>query len=285
MCCIPSRIRLIWFFGIILLGACRAPGEETAVARVYDRYLYQSELNEIIPVSASSADSSKLAEQYINKWIQENVLLEQAEVNLDEEQMDFEEKLSQYKNSLIIYAYEQALLQEKLDTAIPESEIISYFEDNAPNFRIKQPVFLLRYVRMPVVSDEMEMVRELIRSNKIEDQDELEIFCQSRNLQFYLNDSSWVDAQTIHREVPIQQELNFYRDPGNGFFEVKDEVNAYFIFVLEVLKPGEQAPLEIAMEEVRTLILNQRKKDLLRAMRKSIYNEALRKKEVEILRP
>ena len=92
--------------------------DEKPLARVYDKYLYPSDLADAIPVTASRRDSAKIASQFINNWVHENVLIKQAELNLSEEQLNFNEQLNSYKNSLVIYAYEQALINEKLDTSV-----------------------------------------------------------------------------------------------------------------------------------------------------------------------
>lgn len=284
MYCIRLLIKL-GFFGILFfLVSCQINShtDEKPLARVYDRYLYPSDLKGIIPLALSDADSSKITEQYINNWIQENVLLEQAELNLENDQLDFEKKLKKYKNSLIIYAYEQALINEQLDTVVSDKEIAKYYELNVQNFLLTRPVYKLRYVKIEKEHEEINLIRDWIRSSKQEERDELEEFCISNSILHYLNDSVWIEAETIHNEIPAQKEMNFFRAPGTGLFELKDEVFTYFIFVVDVLKKDEISPIEVASSDVKTLILNNRKKELLKKMRKDIYNEALRKNEVEI---
>ena len=258
--------------------------DEKPIARVYDRYLYPSDLDEIIPVTASYEDSTILAEQHIKSWVHENVLLKQAELNLSDDQLDFEEKLNQYKNSLIIYAYEQALINEKLDTSVSMLAMSNYYLRNKVNFLITKPAYKLKYVKVSKADQELKQLKKWIRSDKNEDVDELQLYCETNGLKYYLNDSVWVTAEKIHNEIPPQNEMNFYKDPGTGLFVLEDDHFVYLIFVTSVLKQGEQAPLELVMPELRTLILNIRKRELLKKMRKDIYNEALRKRNVEITR-
>ena len=256
--------------------------DEKPIARVYDRYLYPSDLSDYIPVTSSVEDSTRIANQFIKNWTHENVLLEQAELNLTEDQLDFEENLNKYKNSLIIYAYEQALISEKLDTSVSILAMANFYERNRENFLIKKPAYKLKYIKVSQEEEEIEQLKKWIRSQRIEDLDELQLYCETNGIKYYLNDSVWVTAETIHNEIPPRNEMNFFKDPGTGLFELEDDEFVYLIFVNSVLKQGEQAPLELVKSELRSLILNRRKRELLKKMRKDIYNEALRKKNIEI---
>lgn len=278
-----TKTNIILFTLVIFAYSCNFNNrsDEKPIARVYDLYLYPSDLNKAIPVTASANDSARIANQYIKSWVHENVLLKQAEFNLSENQLDFEEKLTAYKNSLIIYAYEQALINEKLDTSVSMSEMSNYYERSKENFLISEPAFELKYVKVSKGDKELEQLKRWIRSDKEEEIDQLQLYCETNGLKYFLNDSTWVTSEIIHNEIPPQNELNFYKEPGTGLFEIKDDHFVYLIFVISVLKQGEQAPLELVKPELKTLILNKRKRDLLKKMRKDIYNEALRKKHVE----
>jgi hypothetical protein len=258
--------------------------DEEPIARVYDRYLYASDLNDIIPVTASLEDSVRITELFIKDWVHENVLLKQAELNLSEDQMNFDEKLNHYKNSLIIYAYEQALINEKLDTSVSMLAMSNYYMRNMHNFLMTRPAYKIRYIKVSKSDVELDQLKRWIRSKENEDIDELQLYTESNGLKYYLNDSVWVTPEKIHNEIPPQNEMNFYKEPGTGLFEIEDDHFVYLIFVISVLKQGEQAPLELVKTELRTLILNIRKRELLKKMRKDIYNDALRKKNVEINR-
>ena len=56
--------------------------EENAIARVQNKILFDSELKEVIPFDASTEDSLLIANNYIQKWIKQNLILEKAELNL-----------------------------------------------------------------------------------------------------------------------------------------------------------------------------------------------------------
>jgi hypothetical protein len=54
------------------------------------------------------------------------------------------------------------------------------------------------------------------------------------------------------------------------------------VYIKEFLLAGDQAPVDLVKEDIRSRILNKRKLELLKKMRRDIYSEAVRKKNVEL---
>jgi len=49
--------------------------EDRPVARVYDEFLYEEDLFNIVPNAATLEDSSELSHRFINNWIEERLVL------------------------------------------------------------------------------------------------------------------------------------------------------------------------------------------------------------------
>ena len=255
--------------------------DEVPVARAYDNYLYRSDLNKIIPVTASAEDSAKIAEKFINNWLHYNVLIGQAELNLSDDQLDFEEKLEQYRNSLVIYAYEQALVDEKLQLDVALLSILNYYDGNKQNFLLREPVFKLRYIKLFNDTPELEQIEKWIRSDSEDDIDELHYYCENNVAKYFLNDSIWVTPKEIKKELPENDFIN-NENPQKGYLKINDDTFAYLIYVKDILKIGDQAPVDLVKDDITSIIINRRKMDLLKKMRKDIYSDAIRKKKVEL---
>ena len=254
---------------------------EEPVARVYDRYLYKSDLKKIVPVTASDEDSVQIVEKYINKWLHDNVLIAQAELNLTIDQEELEKKLDQYRNSLLVYSYEQALIDEKLDTHIAILSIVNYYSSHEEIFKLNEKAFKLRYVRLAMDEPEKDQVSKWLKSEKEEDKEELILFCENRSSNYFLSDSLWISAESLEDQIPDNSAELIETLDKTGFKEWNDGRNDYLFYVSELLVEGEQAPVDLVKDEIRSMILNKRKVDLLKKMRKDIYTEALRKKNVE----
>jgi len=101
------------------------------VAAIYDKVLYQSDLQGIMYDGISTNDSLVRTKVFIDNWIRRQLLIHQAENNLDKSELDCVKEMEDYRNSLIIYKYESMLIAQNLDTVVSDEEIEKYLKDNA----------------------------------------------------------------------------------------------------------------------------------------------------------
>ena len=124
---------------LTLISACSLfngkESDKEPVARVYDSYLYKSDIRIIIPQGISYQDSISLSKSYMDNWIRQHLILHKAELNLIDKSryIGIEKQLQDYRNSLINYAYKKELIRQKLDTVVTDKEIEDYYVD----FKIK----------------------------------------------------------------------------------------------------------------------------------------------------
>ncbi|MBO7468907.1 MAG: hypothetical protein J6T81_02135 [Bacteroidales bacterium] len=120
---------------ILTLASCqnsRNGNGDKIVATVYDKILYQSDLQDVLYEGISFNDSLVRTKAFIDKWIRRQLLIHQAENTIDKSELDFSRQMEDYRNSLIIYKYESMLVEQNLDTVISEEEIEKYLKDNSP---------------------------------------------------------------------------------------------------------------------------------------------------------
>lgn len=105
--------------------------DDKPVAAIYDKVLYQSDLQGIMYDGISTNDSLVRTKVFIDNWIRRQLLIHQAENNLDKSELDYVKEIEDYRNSLIIYKYESMLIAQNLDTVVSDEEIEKYLKDNA----------------------------------------------------------------------------------------------------------------------------------------------------------
>ena len=59
---------MICFF-IVAFTACKPTGKEKPLLRVFDNYLYPSDIEGLVKGNVSKEDSIAIVENYISKWI------------------------------------------------------------------------------------------------------------------------------------------------------------------------------------------------------------------------
>ena len=123
------RLGVIGILLMLLLAGCdyfQKSSKEVVVAECYGKYLYESDLNGIVPEGTPILDSIQRVSNFIDSWVRRQVLLHQAENNLSKEVLNLDKQMEEYRNSLIIYTYESQLIDQKLDTVVCEDEIAEY---------------------------------------------------------------------------------------------------------------------------------------------------------------
>ena len=97
---------------LLCMYACTDNRDSDLVARVYDKDLFVKDLKKEIP--SGIEDSSFYVEQYINTWVKKQLMIYHAEINLTSDMQDYKKQIDDYKSSLLIYAYQQQLLNYNL---------------------------------------------------------------------------------------------------------------------------------------------------------------------------
>lgn len=115
----------------LTLFSCQTSnGDDKIVASIYDKVLYQSDLQGVVYEGISRSDSIVKTKAFINNWICQQLVLHQAEENLKKSGIDVSKQVEDYRNSLIIYKFETQYLEKNLDTVVSELEISNYMKIN-----------------------------------------------------------------------------------------------------------------------------------------------------------
>ncbi len=256
--------------------------EEKPIARVYEKYLYPEDIKGIVGENISQQDSINILKNYVESWIKQHVVLHFAEKYLDEEKKDVSRQLENYRNSLIIFAYEQELVQQKLDTSITEKEILTYYDANKDNFKLKTNIIKILYVKLERESPQLDGFRKLIRSNKPGDKKKLRNDCLKYAINYSLDDDTWHYFDDILKEVPIKtyDQGHFLRN--NKYIETFDSAYTYIMYIKDFNIKESASPLSYVKDDIRQLLINKRKIKLIDKINHNIYQEALKKGDYEI---
>jgi hypothetical protein len=254
------------------------------VARVYDKKLYRDDLQGIIPTGTSTADSVEITTAYINNWIRQELLLKQAEDNLDETNRDFSDQIEQYRNSLIIYAYESELVKQKLDTVVPQSQIEEYYKANQNNFHLRENIVLASYVIINKNSPVATKIKSLLLSTREADKEKLQTLCQENNANYFINDGTWTSFTDLTRKIPLTVDDQEEFLSRNKYYEVKDSITNYYVAIAAYKSKESVSPLNFEVENIRTILLNKRKAELLKQMEEDLISDAVKRNKYEIFK-
>jgi len=273
------------FIIALLFCACTSKNdrEGEVLARVEDKYLYVSDIQGALPSNVSEKDSIEMLNEYIDNWVRQQLVIAQAEKNLSKDEKDFSKQLEDYKNSLIIFQYESKLIKQKLDTTVSDEEIFQYYEKNKANFELKENIVKVVYIKIPRTTPPA-LPRQLIRSDSPQDLKKLQDFCHKYAVNYYLDDQNWLLFNDILKEIPINTYNQEEYLKNNRIIEIQDSSFTYLMNIKGFMIKESLSPLSFEKNNIRDIIINRRKLALIENMRNDVYENALKKGNIEIFK-
>ena len=281
-----ANFTLVTYCGFLILSCSdffNGKEDRKVLARVGDTFLYEDAISSMISNEMSPQDSAAFVVNYINKWASKQLLLSKSKINLPEEKLaEFDRLVADYQADLYTKAYLEALVQNSKDTLIGQEELEQFYQTRKENFKLEEKLVQLRFVVLPLQFLNKDEVVDKLRSYTLEDK----AFLDSIAVQFnrlHLNDSVWVDASRIMKEIPA---INYSNEDRylkkSQFFELQDSLGVYLGKVTNVLEINDVAPLGYIEPNIRQIILNRRRLEQMRKLENDVLEEAIKKNEFEI---
>lgn len=256
-------------------------GEEP-LARVNKQYLYPSDLSVFIPNGLSETDSLDFIDTYIQQWIRRQLLLNQAEFNLDLEKADYSQMIADYRAYLLIHAYQKQLLLEKIDTVITQTEIEDYYTTNLTDFELSAPIVKALYVRINKENTKVKEIKDLLQSSSNQAFQNLVDLCYQYADRFDFFEDKWVSFKLIVQNIPGSPENHEAFLRSGSIMEIEDEQFIHFLQIHVYKLTGETAPIEYVNNRIRDMVIAERKLNYLKELEEDIFQDAADRNEFEV---
>lgn len=259
--------------------------KEDALARVHSKFLFKDDIGDLLMKLTGDKDSATIISNYINNWVQQELLLQKADLNLSDEQKDFTKLLEDYRKSLIIYAFQKEWIREKLDTSVSEAEISAHYNSNPHNFELKENIVKMRFVKVARNAPKLVLIEKLIQKDDDESRLQLKDYCFQYSLDYNDNDSLWFPFDELKQKMPAEfgNEEDFLKN--NQFVIKADTLNYYLLYIKDYKIKNSISPLSFEREKIRNIIINQRKLSLISKLKSDLFESALDKGNAEIFQP
>ena len=277
-----SYIRCLSIFVLILLISCNKTSNENneiTLAKVHDKYLYESDIKSLFANNVSKDDSVTIARNYINDWIKKQLMLQKAEINLTEESKDIEKQIEDYRSSLLIFKYKQELIKQKMDTIVTDEEIENYYNEYSANFVLNHNIVKALYLQISKEAPEIDKIKRWYKSSDSEDLSRLEDYCYQYATKFDDFDNAWIPFNNLLIEIPVNIDDQERYLRYNKYIEPEDDLFYYFVKINEYSLKSTVQPLEYARLKIKSIILNKRKFTFIDELENTIYNDALNHNE------
>jgi hypothetical protein len=280
---LKTSVILVTFLAVIIgCTTLENKSREEPLARVNDKYLFPSDVNNIFISNLTVEDSLVIMKNFIDKWIKKQLLLEKADLNLTDIQKDVSKQVDEYRSSLLIFKYEQSLIKQKLDTLVTIPEIEQYYSENSSNFLLDQIIVKALFIKLPIDAPNLNRINQLYRSDENEDIQQLEDYCYQFAIKYDHFGEGWIPFESILQELPGQisnpeRRLKYY-----NYIDQQDSASRYLVYIKDYRLASTEAPVEYVENNIRSIILNKRKVQFINDLENNIYSDALRKENFEV---
>lgn len=272
-----------FFVYIVFLGlafsACKksaGSSNEEVLAEYNGKFLYKTDIPEdILKKFKVGGDSTGLLKSFIDKWLENQVMVAMAEEKLSDEEKNKEKLIEDYRNSLLIYEYQQKLMKENLDTAVTEQEITAFYNENSPTFLLRKNIVKIRYVKILKQKADQNKLRKLMQNPTPENDKILLALAESNAENFYL-DSNWLYLDDITKEIPLDENYNQQRFLANNkFIQIEENNMLYLLYIIDFRIKNAVSPLEFERDKIKDILIYKRKLGFLKDNQKKLFDKAV----------
>ncbi len=267
----------------ILFVGCKMSGDEDGqnVARFNDSYLNKSDFSELM-TNYSEEDSVVKANNIINNWAINKILIERAKLNLTESRLnEIESLVDDYRSDLLSDSYLEALVNSTINLEVDSSEIQSLFDSNKDLFLLNEDIYRLIFIELPQDFSDTYEVRKRIRRFNEKDQYFLDSISYRYN-SYSFDTKTWVSEKKLLNEFDFLNSYSYRSLKNYNFYQYKDSLSLYLIKIVDSARKGEISPIENVLSTLEYMSLNQRKKEVMLKIKANILKDALLNNKLEI---
>ena len=265
---------------LLLLSSCFSKEEGRLIASVNKKHLLLSDVLDNMPNQIE--DSTYFVEKFMNDWIRKELMRSHAEMNLSADLFNYEKQIDDYRSSLLIYAYQQELLNQNFDTTIFLSEIEDYYEQYKDAFKLSKNIFKGRFIVVDKSAPDLRLLNKWYKSDNIESIEKLVDYCQQFAKEYYLPDRNWKYFSDINNRLPnLITEEEYFLQRAKGVW-LEDDIYRYYIYIKDYQIKGSISPLAVEKEKIKNILLNKKKIEYLKQLEDELYENGLALRKIKI---
>lgn len=262
-------------------GSTDSTLEEDPVMRIYDKYLYANDLGGI-GEGHPRKDSIEMVEIFIRNWAKRTLMLKEAESVILDELLEIDKQIEDYRTSLVVYAYEKALVKRQMDTVVSRSEVQRYYDEYIENFTLSDDLYKFHYAWIGNENPGVNAIEQVMAKTGETTSAQLAAMCEQFSARdFSAADNRWYQKARILSQFPISEANLISMSQNNNLVRLDQKDEVLFMRVIDMVGKGTAAPLEHVEADIQKIILNKRRVDLLDNYYKRIYERDMNSKNVE----
>lgn len=249
------------------------------LAEVRNSTLYLDELENsgLLTNASNSYDSTHIKNIYVQKWIRDQLILIDADKTLAGD-IDIDMLVQDYRESLLLYNYENAMVRDRLDTVITTQQIEQYYKENGDAFKLSESLIRCKIAVLNGRTPKLDIFITNWKSSNIKSVNTY--LAANSPVMVMMDEYKWYSANEILGFLPDKIKEKNLRS-SKILQEAKDG-NEYFVDILQYLDKSEVPPLAYVTSNIKKIILHQRKSKLIVKLKEDLYQREINSTKVRI---
>ncbi len=268
---------------ILSVWGCRGKQKSTqdVLARVGTTTFTQQQLDDVMPSGLSDSAQMVFANRYIDNWIAEELLYEMACKNLPDVER-LEKLVQEYRRDLFCHEYRKRLSDERVAASIPEDTLQQFYQEHSQEFKLHKPIVKGLLLKVPINAPQLQSLRQWVKSAGVNGVEKIEKYAVKNAIGYDYFFDRWVWFDDIKDNIPYDFKDDNLFLSQNKTFEHKGEDMIYLLCIDSYLKAGDVMPYEFARSRVLEILLNEKRIEFNKELKRELYDEAVADGIVEL---
>lgn len=268
--------------GALLLLSCSNEIDHhgrTPLAGVGNDFLYKEDVAALYVTALPSIDSTEFVKNYIRQWLEDVLFYRMAERNVAAAG-EVDRMVENYRRALLLNIYQERLVEQQLKQTLSEEDVAAFYNSNAELFKLEEAQLQGLFLKLPLSAPRLQSVRKWLTKMSPEDIENIEKYNITNAVTYDYFVDSWRPLSAIAAKMPLTAEVLLKSLDKDTFVEVADTAYVYMLSTVARLDKGEQTPLELASDEISSLLINSKKANFVKKVKSDLYDKALENGEI-----
>jgi hypothetical protein len=277
---LKNSIYLGVILSLLFISCNRKPEvpADNVIVSVHDRSLYYSDLKAVVPAYFMSKDSAEVADNYINSWVNQELIYQYAKQRL-RDTMEIHQKIQDYRRELFRYEMEKQYVKSNLDSSFTVDEIRNYYDTHLGEYKLEQLAVKAHYIIMDAEVASYYYELDKVRRSTPENMDLLYDAEKRSNIEVFEH-NDWIYFSDLLEAINTNLTPEVEYGLQLGYFTTVDDENRYIVKINDQKLPGDTIPMSLIYSDIERVLLNQRQDELLDNFVNDLYQDAKSKQSI-----
>lgn len=254
---------------------------ETPVARVGTHTLSHAEVSAAVPDGLSEADSMEYVRQYVNRWVDDQLIEQGAAPVLDMDAIN--RRVEKYRRDLIAAEYRRYCFDRNSDTTFTEQQLKDYYNRNKELFTSTRPMVKGIYLKVPDHARNLREIRRLLQRGSRADIDRLEGLVAGSAIHYDYFRDKWIEWRQIEQIIPTRfdsEPMEMLR--GRKLLDLSLGGFTYLLKIDSCMAADSPLPFDQALPQIRQRLTSRARMNFDAAFPQYLRQQAQKDGKMEI---